>query len=135
MYWYLLYILYFVKFFCPNCKSHERKMIFVLCINTQYINIGNKKWKSIWKFTVCMLKGVKRILQYESGRVYHLSSKSPYFKITLGVVHKLRLQDEVGRWLSKCQQGVGRWSVLLSMLTFFHFFSIQFYSKYENNKN
>ena len=33
----------------------------------------------------------------------------------LGVVHKLRLQDEVGRWLSKCQQmstGVGRWSVL-----------------------
>ena len=34
---------------------------------------------------------------------------------SLGVVHKLRLQDEVGRWLSKCQQmltEVGRWSVL-----------------------
>ena len=33
----------------------------------------------------------------------------------MGGVHKLRLQDEVGRWLSKCQQmstGVGRWSVL-----------------------
>ena len=32
-----------------------------------------------------------------------------------GGVHKLRLQDEVGRWLSKCQQmltEVGRWSVL-----------------------
>ena len=25
-------------------------------------------------------------------------------EILLGVVHKLRLQDEVGRWLSKCQQ-------------------------------
>ena len=35
-----------------------------------------------------------------------------YKKIDLGVVHKLRLQDEVGMWLSKCQQGVGRWSVL-----------------------
>ena len=34
---------------------------------------------------------------------------------TLGVVHKLCLQDEVGRWLSKCQQmltEVGRWSAL-----------------------
>ena len=33
----------------------------------------------------------------------------------LGGVHNLRLQDEVGRWLSKCQQmltEVGRWSVL-----------------------
>ena len=32
-----------------------------------------------------------------------------------GGVHKLRLQDEVGRWLSKCQQmstGVYWWSVL-----------------------
>ena len=25
-------------------------------------------------------------------------------RLVLGVVHKLRLQDEVGRWLSKCQQ-------------------------------
>ena len=36
-------------------------------------------------------------------------------KNVLGGVHKLRLQDEVGRWLSKCQQmltKVGRWSVL-----------------------
>ena len=36
-------------------------------------------------------------------------------KSSLGGVHKLRLQDEVGRWLSKCQQmltEVGRWSVL-----------------------
>ena len=35
--------------------------------------------------------------------------------LMLGGVHKLRLQDEVGRWLSKCQQmltEVGRWSVL-----------------------
>ena len=37
------------------------------------------------------------------------------FYTYLGVVHKLRLQDEVGRWLSKCQQmstEAGRWSVL-----------------------
>ena len=27
----------------------------------------------------------------------------PY--VPFGIVHKLRLQDEVGRWLSKCQQG------------------------------
>ena len=39
---------------------------------------------------------------------------TPRFTL-LGGVHKLRLQDEVGRWLSKCQQmltEVGRWSVL-----------------------
>ena len=43
-------------------------------------------------------------------------SRSP-----LGVVHKLCLQDEVGRWLSKCQQmstGVGRWSVLCQRCLF-----------------
>ena len=40
-------------------------------------------------------------------------SKCNHFK--LGGLHKLRLQEEVGRWLSKCQQKltkVGRWSVL-----------------------
>ena len=38
-----------------------------------------------------------------------------HITLTLGGVHKLRLQDEVGRWLSKCQQmltEVGRWSVI-----------------------
>ena len=41
--------------------------------------------------------------------------KKFFVQIIQGGVHKLRLQDEVGRWLSKCQQmltEVGRWSVL-----------------------
>ena len=45
--------------------------------------------------------------------------------LPLGVVYKLRLQDKVGKWLSKCQQmstGVGsrtRWSVLTSDAAYF----------------
>ena len=52
------------------------------------------------------LKGRSKMLECE---LWALSLRQ------LGGVHKLRLQDEVGRWLSKCQQmltEVGRWSVL-----------------------
>ena len=48
--------------------------------------------------------------------------------LLLGGVHKLRLQDEVGRLLSKCQQmstGVGRWSGLCQRWLFFNFFNVQ----------
>ena len=44
-----------------------------------------------------------------------ISRKNYVDRAQLGGVHKLRLQEEVGRWLSKCQQKltkVGRWSVL-----------------------
>ena len=48
-------------------------------------------------------------------------SEWKYEVVALGGIHKLRLQDEVGRWLSKYQQmstGVGRWSVQCQRLPF-----------------
>jgi hypothetical protein len=39
-------------------------------------------------------------------------------------VHKVHLQNEVGRWLSKFQQGVGRWSVICQRWLFSFLFKI-----------
>ena len=85
-------------------------------------------WVVLWWFSKFLRKswvGMSNYLLFLTGvvRWSEKGQKHPYvilrwslIPILLsGGVHKLRLQDEVGRWLSKCQQmltKVGRWSVI-----------------------
>ena len=57
----------------------------------------------------------QQFLKRFSELMKSISDVPETFCFKLGGIHKLRLQDEVGRWLSKCQQmltKVGRWSVI-----------------------
>ena len=82
-----------------------------------YIWIMKTTFNMIKVFYLCCIECCEHSPD-QGGRRW-LPSGNPW----LGVVHKLRLQDEVGRWLSKCQQmstGVGRWSVSCQRWLFFN---------------
>ena len=63
---------------------------------------------------IWLLSGTSKLMEFFAVNCADKSIQC-WNLFTWGGVHKLRLQDEVGRWLSKCQQmstGVGRWSVI-----------------------